>query len=101
MKIKDLLKSRKFFIGLIIFIGLCILGFIFLMVYVVKLNSECMANPFVFAADRIIVSTNQLGLSGKVPDPMCSCSVGASAFYFDHEGVYKNDPRFPEIFNKG
>jgi hypothetical protein len=92
MNSREFLRSKKFRIFLIIFVVAAVFLFIFLLAKLIALNSQCIQNPFVYAADSIVVTTEKLDLQGRVPDPFCSCSVGESIFYFDHEGIYKENP---------
>ena len=93
MNSQDLFKSKKFLIILSVVVIIIIFSFIFVLAKVVALNSQCIQNPFIYAADRIVISTDQLGLTGAVPAPLCSCSVGQSEFWFDHEGIYRENPQ--------
>lgn len=69
------------------------LGFTFSMVKLIKENSECVQDPFTYVANRIIIASDRIDV--LIAEPVCKCDIGpAGAFYFDKEGIYKEDPRF-------
>jgi len=45
--------KKKLLYGLVIFLVVCILLFVYVMARLVKENSECLNNPLVYAANRI------------------------------------------------
>ncbi len=92
MNTKDFFRSKKFFIYLIIFVVVVIFLFIFALTKLIVANSQCVQNPFTYAASRIILTSESLDLETEIPPPLCSCSVGQSIFYFDQEGIYKENP---------
>lgn len=94
MNNQELFRSKKFRIWLIIFMIVSIFLFVFFLAKLIALNSQCVQNPFTYAANQIILTSESLDLQTKVPAPLCSCSVGQSIFYFDHEGIYRENPLY-------
>lgn len=89
---EDPFKSKKFRYSLIALVVICIFLFIFVLAKLVAVNSQCVNDPFVYAAKTIVTTTEDLGLENEVPKPLCSCSLGESEFYFNHEGTYRSNP---------
>ncbi len=71
---------------IIMFVIICVIAFILVMLQLVNVNSECVKNPFVYAANEIVDK------KGEIIYSVCSCDVGENRFYFDRNGMYKNNP---------
>lgn len=105
-------QRNKSNIKLLILIGLfliiIILGFILTMANLIRENSECNANPFVYGANRIqknaqdtytICSCEIKEKDNKI-DPFCSCLIGGEGiFYFDNEGIYTQEEMIKKLSN--
>ena len=80
------MDNKKLFYLLLISVGIIILAFIFLLTKMVKVNSECINNPYVYAVQHTTTSMENENL-------LCSCqSISGESFYFDKEGVYEEHP---------
>jgi hypothetical protein len=84
------MKQRTFYIIITATI-IIIFTFAFMMALLIKENSRCVAEPLVYGARHI--ETNDLLL--------CSCQVGLQSFYFDKDGMYKENPLLSNIQMKG
>lgn len=71
---------------------LIIMGFTYVMAQLISENSQCVTNPFIYAAKSVETS------EGKDIAPMCNCQVGRTEFWFDEEGLYDKLP-LQKIFN--
>lgn len=81
------MKTKNKFYLMVIIIGICILAFIFVLAQLVKINSECVGNPFIYAANSIIDQ------KGEIINSVCFCDInGLEGFYFDRNGIYKDNP---------
>lgn len=85
------MNHKKQIYLILAFIIICIFAFIFLLVKIIKVNSECMANPFVYGANKIVDS------KGEIIYSLCSCPIGDNEFYFDRWGIYKENPNLKFI----
>lgn len=61
--------------------------FVYVMINLIEVNSLCVKNPFVYAAETIIDGNGE-----PIENALCSCSVEDKNFYFDKEGMYKENP---------
>ena len=77
---------------IIAFIVICMGAYLFLTTKIIKENSVCTQNPFTYAANTIIDQ------NGNVIYYLCTCHIGTSEFYFDKEGVYKENPLIKELY---
>lgn len=55
----------------------------------IKKNSECINNPFVYAANTVDILQKEKDTSVNL---LCTCQAGDAEFYFDTEGIYQNNP---------
>lgn len=62
--------------------GILILLFGVVMLVLINKNSQCVGNPLVYGVKQIETEDYVL----------CSCQVGPTNFYFDKDGLYKNNP---------
>lgn len=79
------MKQKTLFIIAIATIILFI-AFAFVMMKLIKENSQCISNPFTYAANRIVDN------KGEVIYSVCSCNVKEVTFYFDNKEIYPNNP---------
>lgn len=80
------MNNQKKLYLILAFVIICLFAFIFVLIKIVKVNSECMQNPFMYGASKIIDE------KGEGIYSVCSCDVGANKFYFDKFGIYKEHP---------
>lgn len=80
------MENKKLLYLLLICVGIIILAFIFLLIKIVKVNSECISNPYVYAVQHTTTSLENENL-------LCSCSsLAGETFYFDKKGIYEEHP---------
>ena len=85
-------KDTQFKLVAICFI-LAVLLLGYFMLKLIDENKACIENPFTYSASQI----NVLGSDSKA---LCSCSGGTDSFYFDEDGMYKENPiYFTPILN--
>ncbi len=83
-------KSRKFYIySIIVFLLVMGLIFGFVMYGLIKTNSECVDNPFGFAAKLITLKDRGI----LVEDPTYVCRYSDTTFYFNKGGIYQERPQ--------
>lgn len=64
------------------------LCFAFAMFKLIRQNSECVNNPLIYGASKII------GKDGQVLPALCNCEGNTFKFYFDSKGIYAENPLF-------
>lgn len=72
-----------------------ILAFAVVMVLLIKKNSECVGNPFTYAAQTV------KDKEGELINPLCSCQVGNDNFWFNNDGLYRENPLLKDIIERG
>ena len=97
---KSPMSIKRSLVYTMIFLILVIIGFIVALSGLVKENSQCVANPFVYGAERVQSSRGEA-------NPICSCDVeefgtfcacamaNNGQFWFDDKKVYTQNPYFP------
>lgn len=63
-----------------------ILAFGVVMAFLIKQNSECTQNPFVYGAKNVKTQDGQPAFM------VCSCQLEMGTFYFDKDGMYEENP---------
>ena len=87
------MNQRTKFILFITFVGIIIVAFSFTLAGLIKQNSECISNPFIYANKLIIDS------KGEYVYTVCSCEVGSIGnFYFDNKGLYEEHPLYQNTY---
>lgn len=77
-------NNLKYTLG---FVVICIFALSFVMAGMIKSNSQCINEPFVYAAKTIVDNR------GEVAGASCSCQLhDGGDFYFDSEGMYADNP---------
>lgn len=68
-------------------------AFILIMAFIIRKNSECVANPFIYGAKKMysLQPTTEIKTH-----PVCSCELGNINFYFDKDGTYNENPLLKE-----
>ena len=80
------MEIKKRICLILILVVICIMAFIFVLAKLVKENNQCMENLFVYGANTIVDN------KGEIVYTLCFCPVGESGFYFDKDGMYKENP---------
>jgi len=93
-KIINFMQSKRGIYAICIFTLISSFLFIFALALLIKENSQCVNDPFVYSAKRI--KTNNP--SDELIAPLCSCSGANWEFYFDSEGMYSKSPYTTESY---
>ncbi len=84
--IKSTISIKRSLVYVGVITVLIIMGFTYVMAQLISENSQCVTNPFIYAAKTIETS------EGSNIAPMCACEVGRASFWFDEEGLYDKLP---------
>ena len=82
------MKNKNKLILVAVFLFFCAFAFAFAMLKLIQVNNDCVKNPFVYGANKIIDQ------KGDLIYAICSCDMTQGKFYFDNQGIYKEDPFF-------
>lgn len=63
-----------------------ILAFGVVMFLLIQKNGECIQNPLIYGASKVIDE------KGEPAQMICECEIGKNYFYFDRFGIYKENP---------
>lgn len=84
------IKNKILIVGGIVIVS--IIAFAIVMAFMIKTNSECIQDPFTYAANQVVDS------DGAIVNTICTCEMNdvgvQGVFYFDKNGVHREHPLY-------